>query len=230
MHIIDAIHDTQSPEKNWKQRKISRIKRLIIHCSDTEWTLEDLYQYDVVGYHKDMLWFDGGFNAIDPSGLPGLTYHFVGTRDGTIYQCNGLNDVTSHAAGSNTKSLSYCLMYRATDNPTGPATEPSLPQLSSLINWAGTTCTQLGLNPYKAVRGHRELKGTGWFLDKNGHKRLRKVCPGMQVDLTKLRQSIAMSAQIKLKQSFYYGGDIDGIWGPKTKAASRHYWKENGLG
>ncbi len=60
----------------------------------------------------------------------------------------------------------------------------------------GDLCLKYGLTPDK-VKGHRELKGTGWEMIR-GRKRLLKTCPGMSVDLHKLRTNIAKYMQIKL--------------------------------
>jgi hypothetical protein len=70
--------------------------------------------------------------------------------------------------------------------------------------------------------GHRELKGTGWTMFK-GSKRLRKTCPGIKVDLDKVRRSVARFMQIVLGADGFYTGKVDGLFGPRSKKAFESY-------
>ncbi len=229
---IDITEDPKFPrrvDKPWKTR--SHIKKIILHCTDRDWTIEELYKYDVIGE------VNGEINRIDPAGLPGITYTEVFMKNSTHYHCNNWGDWTWHAAGHNKYTLSAALMYKATPaHYSLPDREPPAPAVDAFISWAARSCLYLGLNPYKAVQGHRELKGTGWFFDKKGHKRLRKRCPGMRIDLDNIRLRVAIYAQkfLYLKANSYNGpidlktkmNDFaDGKWGPKTKKLAGALYK-----
>ena len=51
--------------------------------------------------------------------------------------------------------------------------------IAKLVTLLHLLCIEECVPPTK-IFGHRELKGTGWTLQK-GSKRLRKTCPGMSV-------------------------------------------------
>ena len=87
----------------------------------------------------------------------------------------------------------------------------------------GKLCLELCLLPSN-IRGHRELKMTGWIPGPKGSRRLRKTCPGMLIDLDKFRRSVSTYMQIVLKDAGVYNGSIDGIFGLKTIDGLRHYW------
>jgi len=206
--------------KQWRRRGLHSIKYIILHCSDIDWTIEDLWQYDVKGFHPDAItlgWSQDGRNLIDPLGLPGISYHEVFMKDGERIHCNAWEDLVWHAGGHNANSLGACLMYRPTQPSPAFDRAPTDAQLSNFIIWAAATCLYLGLNPYEAVLGHRELKGTGWFLDKKGHKRLRKTCPGRAVEMNIVRRRVAEQAQKILKRVIDVQLEVDGIWGRRTK-------------
>jgi hypothetical protein len=116
-------------------------------------------------------------------------------------------------------------MYVVTDPVTKKDTYgPSAKALSSLSAHCGKLCLLFGLTPDR-VFGHRELKGTGWFLNSQGSKRLRKTCPGLQIDLDLLRHNVAEYMQILLKIKGYYKGEVDGDFGTNSKKALALYCK-----
>lgn len=218
---IDTLHFPRF--KQWKRRSLDKITSIVLHCSDMNWTIDDLYQYDVMGYHKDMQWINKGKNLIDSSGLPFVSYHEVFMPDGLRYHCNDAEDLVWHAQGHNTYSLGTCLMYRPTNGLPGgkilgPDLAPTQAQVTAFVTWAAAVVICLDIDPTRKILGHRELEGTGWFWEK-GHKRLRKRCPGMAIDLPALRERIARQAQRNLAAHNLYAGKIDGIWGPETQFA-----------
>ena len=72
------------------------------------------------------------------------------------------------------------------------------------------------------IKGHRELPGTGYRIV-NGVKKLRKTCPGMLVNLDKVRYIVSMAVQRVLKTQGLYQDKIDGIFGPISEKALKNY-------
>ena len=234
--VIDITRSPTLPrrvDKHWKTR--SNINKIILHCTDRDWTIDELYEYDVLGE------VNGEINRIDSNGLPGITYVEVFMKDGLQYHCNDWKDWIWHAAGHNQHTLGAAIMYKATaDHYSLPNREPPDAAVDAFISWAARSCLYLGLDPYKAVQGHRELKGTGWFFDKKGHKQLRKVCPGLRIDMNNIRLRVAIYAQkfLYLKAKNYNGlldlrqtitEFADGIWGPKTRTLAKALYKRREL-
>ena len=80
----------------------------------------------------------------------------------------------------------------------------------------------------KKIIGHRELKNTGWFLDKNGNKEYRKECPGRNLNLDILRQDCAFQMQLLLN-NFGYQLKIDGLFGKKSINTLKSFYMERML-
>jgi len=169
-------------------------------------------------------------NSISTHNCPTLTYHYLINQSGECFKCVDHTVVTWHAGNHNSKSLAVSLNYKAdskwekavqlgvgTDLPKSSDNVPSKKAIEKLGNLLRSLCLQECVPPTK-IFGHRELKGTGWTLQK-GSKRLRKTCPGMSLDLDLLRQEVAAKLQITMQTSGIYGGEIDGLWGPKSQKA-----------
>lgn len=203
--------------KAYQTRDLSKVNKIVVHCTDRNWTLVKLAMYDITPYFV----VDGKkiYNHIDKTGLPAITYHDIVMNNGKLYHTLGYEEISMHAGGYNTGSIAVALMYIVTDPATGKDTfAPSELAIKTLQRHLGKLCLQLGLTPDR-IFGHRELMGTGWFLSASGSKRLRKTCPGMQVDLDLLRTRAAKYMQLVLLVHGYYKGRIDGDFGPKSRAA-----------
>lgn len=196
-----------------KHRDPSSIKLIVVHTTDADWTIEELNQYDINPNH------------ISSKGAPGAsTYHEVLTKDNILNILVSPDVVTWHAGGYNRKSYAIALMYVATI-PGKPNENYPLPEgmLTNLERALLRLCLRWKLDPADAVRGHRELHGTGFIFVK-GHKRLRKTCPGLQLDLDQLRANVIRRMQVIFAAKNLYPSDlIDGISGPKFRRALRLY-------
>lgn len=217
--------------KKYPKRSLGKIKRVVIHCSDRDWSIDQLVEYDVKGKLTYTRKVDGeeitDVNHISSSGLPGITYHDMIMPDGFIYHTLPYNEASYHAAGYNRTSVALGLMIRVTNPATGrDEFGPTDYMLRSTWCRAGDLCLKFGLPPQE-IYGHRELEGTGFKLVR-GKKRLQKTCPGLKVDLDLVRRNAAKYMQIKLLCAGHYQGDIDGLFGPKSKKALS-MWKDDGL-
>lgn len=208
------------PTKAYSKRSSFSIKRIVVHTTNWDTTVHKLAKYDVTPYF--VLGGKKIYNHISKTGCPAITYHEVIMNDGVVYKTLDQTEIAWHVGIWNSGSLGIALMYIATNPLTGKDEYAPLDkQLRSLQTRCGDLCLQLGITPQNVV-GHRELKGTGWFFSK-GSKMFRKTCPGMLLDLDVLRKNVALYMQILLKCRGLYEGEIDGDFGPKSKAALK-YW------
>lgn len=210
---IDLTNElARHPTKMYKLRSNpSKIKRIVIHTTDRDWSIDKLVSYDIEPNH------------ISSTGCPAITYHDVIMKDGSLYHTLPYKEISWHAGGYNSSSIAIALMYQCTDPITNKDTyAPNDNMIRTLQCHCGDLCLKLGLNP-DVVVGHRELKGTGWFLNSSGSKRLRKFCPGMAVNLPLLRSNVAKYMQVRMALKSLYIGKIDGIWGEYSREALRRY-------
>jgi len=190
------------PTKRYKTRPISKIKRIVVHTTDWATTPEKIAEYDI------------GPNHISDSGCPAITYHEMIGTTGELYSTLPYEEVSWHVGMWNPGSLAIALSYRCSNKKGDDVYAPKRVLLRALEMRCGEICLNLGLTPDRVV-GHRELKGTGWTMFK-GSKRLRKTCPGIRVDLDKVRRNVARYMQIVLGADGFYTGGIDGLFGPKS--------------
>jgi N-acetylmuramoyl-L-alanine amidase len=104
------------------------------------------------------------------NGWPGISYHYVIGQDGAIFKCQPATSITWHAKGANGHGLGICLVGNFDTQ------KPTEKQLAALV-WLCRTCLQA----YPTIRhilGHREVPGT------------KKSCPGKNVDMDALRETI----------------------------------------
>lgn len=189
------------PTKKWKTRK--NIDTIVVHCSDGS-------SQDPVSYARFHI-TPSPDNHLSTSGAPGLAYHDLITKDGTVYHCNLYSDSTWHAKFYNDRSVGVCMAFRPeTENPSGD-------QIMALFEHVAQLCLWLKVSPNR-VFGHRELP---WMFKifHDGSKGYLKTCPGMQVNLDSMRSEIAKFVQINLQRKGLYDGMVDGKFGPKSEAA-----------
>jgi len=221
--ILDAedvtdLSDTLPVHPTKKPTKQTKINKLVVHMTDGVVTARGLAKYDI------------GPNHISKTGCPTITYHYLIHQSGDVDKCVNHSIVTWHAGNHNRKSLALALNYKGdnkwekarsqgvgTDLPPNSANRPTSTAIERLLDLLHKLCLAELVSPVQ-IFGHRELKGTGWTLQK-GSKRLRKTCPGMAVDLDYIRDSVTKRVQQTLKSEGLYGGRIDGYWGKKSKKA-----------
>jgi len=150
-HKIVDITSQLPKNGSYGKRTLSQIVRFVIHHSAT--TTGDPWQY--AKYH------------IENHGWPGIGYHFVIQKDGTIYQTNTLDTISYHVGGSNTGSVGICLTGNY-DVETPPSA-----QINSLVWLLKKLSAELGQKP---IEGHREFSTTH--------------CPGSQIDTAKIFQIV----------------------------------------
>jgi len=210
------VHPTKKPTV----RNLSTLNIIVVHTTDWDTNVVTLTKYDI------------GPNHISSTGCPGCTYHDVIMKDGTRQHCVPYKHTTWHAGKWNKKSIAVALMYRCSQ-PGKPDLPPTNDQIESLKQLLVSQCLVMKIFPLN-IKGHRELEFTGfiWKYTKDGKatKSLIKTCPGMSVDMDKLRKDVIVRIQTKMKLDGYYlNGKIDGLWGSRSEAAMMD-WKPKDVG
>jgi hypothetical protein len=214
--INTSILETMPTKGKWSKR--TTINRLVVHCNDNG----DWGPVDTANYH------------ISPDchikNMKGIAYHvFIDTK-GDVWKTSEYDNKTWHVGFWNSGSLAVCLQYRGTHN----LNPPNSSQLASLHTTLAGLCLGLGIEPTKAnIVGHRELQYTGWINNKDN---LLKTCPGMGVDLDKVRKNTVMYIQKVLRDVslvpgslwIAYQGKIDGDYGPKTRESFLSFGRVRG--
>ncbi|MED1918781.1 N-acetylmuramoyl-L-alanine amidase [Bacillus thuringiensis] len=120
------------------RRKSSDIRSAAMHHSATKSGSPEAF----AGYH------------VVTNGWPGIAYHFVIQKDGTIYWCNDPETISYHVGNSNRHALGICLVgdFR-TQKPTGAQIDAA----NRLIEYL-----QGQIPSMKQVLGHQEYPGYSW--------------------------------------------------------------------
>jgi len=170
-------------------------------------------------------------------GWSGIGYHYVIRRNGTLEKGRDLDQIGAHVSGYNSTSIGVCLEGGLDDN--GKPSDTRTPeQVSTLWNLLESLTSEY---PGSVICGHRDLSpdrdGDGII---EAHEHL-KACPcfdvipeakarglptlAIQGDWDFGPDSEALDSQILLKEAGYEFGPLDGIVGPKTRAAIKRFQK-----
>jgi|TARA_R110000824_G_C15231140_1_gene678593 N-acetylmuramoyl-L-alanine amidase len=91
-NIVDDLE--KHPTKVYSKRNLNQIDKMILHHFASNGT-----PYAVAKYHI----------RPDKNNWPGIGYHYVISKDGTIYQTNFLDTISYHVSGQNTSSIGIAL-------------------------------------------------------------------------------------------------------------------------
>ena len=143
--------------KSYSTRNLSKINRVVIHHSDTTSGTPQSYAL----YH------------INKNKWPGIGYHFVIQKDGTIYQTQHLSTVSYHTSGENTRSIGICLTG---DYDTQTPPEVQIAACVKLIRWLENKELKRSLH----ISGHNEYS--------------TKSCPGSNLNINEIAARVKMIA------------------------------------
>jgi LysM repeat protein len=147
---LKDVRDTlkKHPDKTYMQRPLSSITHLAIHHSLTKTGSAEAF----ARYH------------VSHSNWPGIGYHFVVEKDGTIKWCNNLQAKSYHVGNSNRKAVGICL--------TGDfrLEHPTTKQYNSALKLVKSLMLDLDIQ-IDNVNGHSEFPDYGW-----------KECPVIDMD------------------------------------------------
>ncbi|HHN48737.1 MAG TPA: N-acetylmuramoyl-L-alanine amidase [Bacteroidales bacterium] len=151
---------TRHPSKLFPTRVLSAITNIAVHHSATKTGSAEIY----ARFHvNDLNW-------------PGIGYHFVIEKDGTIKWTNNLQTVSYHVGNSNRTAVGICLTGDFREQ------EPTGEQWSSLFGLLKTLMVELNLS-HDSVWGHSQFPGYE-----------SKACPC--IDMTWVRQQLVKPAAI----------------------------------
>jgi hypothetical protein len=193
-----------------REANANNIKRVVMHCTDApSWSPQKLSEF-----------------FVNERQFPICAYHYYIMAD-KIYQMVGENIITYHAAPYNTESVSFSIDFFASNYESRSIAV--LPEVyENALKVATYLCLKFKVQPKNLV-GHRELLGTGFFM--NGDKKvLRKICPGLTIDLDVFRYKVARMIQEALNftitdnvyatafglSDFNQQLSVDGVFGAKT--------------
>jgi len=179
------------PTRRWQTR--STADKIIVHTSASD----NQDPNKTARYHIT----PGPQNHISTKGAPGLCYADFITKEGVIYHCNSYQDITWHAGSYNTRSIGVVLAYKGQDK-----IPPVEAQYTALLEHLVILCLYLNISPENVI-GHREVPGMFTILG-NGSKKYKKVCPGMGLNLDKMRQELTARIQRRLSCENLYTGII----------------------
>lgn len=135
LSINDIIQDLPiHPSKSYNQRSLNNISKVIIHHSATSSGSPYVYAQ----------------HHIEENDWPGIGYHFVIQKDGTIFQTNELTTLSYHATNCNSQGIGICLTGNF--NVEHPNSE-QINQLVSLIKYLNLTLSiTLDIDPHHACK------------------------------------------------------------------------------
>ena len=90
-NVVDQLE--KSATKSYGKRSISSINKIVLHHSATTSGSAESY----ARYH------------VETRGWPGIGYHYVIEKDGTIKQTNNIDTLSYHTKGQNTSGIGICL-------------------------------------------------------------------------------------------------------------------------
>lgn len=135
----------------WGKRDLGKVTDITVHHSASP---SSQTAYDFARYH------------VNSKGWPGIGYHFVIERDGTIHQTNELDSLSYHNGYNNSKAIGVCMSGNFENTP------PDQRQIESLI-WLVKYLKKKVPSVFRLV-GHKEYAGA-------------TACPGRYVNMNTLR-------------------------------------------
>lgn len=186
------------PTRKWKER--TSVDKIVLHCTASS-------QQDPTRVAKNHI-RPGLQNHLSKRGAPGLAYHDFIDAVGRVYHCNHYYHSTWHARTWNKSSVGVVMAYEGGSEP------PPEAQILATAKHLVRLCLFLKIRPER-VYGHREAPWMSTVVGR-GSVRYKKACPGMQVDMAKMRDMVTRGLQKRLKDEGLYHGAIDGIFGAKS--------------
>ena len=216
----------QHETKRFTRRSISSIVGGVVHH-----TAGRDNPFNTAAYHV-------GPNHVSESGCPGLLYTFYISLDGVIHWCNDLEDITWSQGGhgspvpntnANTNFIAIVCGGDFSDS------EPTFGQMLSLLTlWGHLTGRRPSSNIPIELSAALKCSVNALY----GHHNFGKpACPGKTLqtitDAVRYHHELKqLSTDSEWQQALCDAGyviDIDGIWGPLSKAALVEFQRDHNL-
>jgi hypothetical protein len=202
--LVDFTAETfHYAEAKFNFRSTQDLIRVVMHCTDAKgWSPDRLAKF-----------------FVEERNFPICGYSYYVCKD-HIYHMVGDSIITYHAKGYNTNSIGFAI-----------DSEPDMDIPLHIPLDLGIYWNAVGLSAYLMLRyqiiklvGHRELWGTGWFLDGHKSRELVKTCPGMNIDLDQFRKDVTVEIQKTINTVLGKGTLLeDGILGPITQSTIQSF-------
>ncbi|MGO4887962.1 peptidoglycan-binding protein [Anaerobacillus sp. MEB173] len=167
MNIIDKRGQlTKHRNNSYRRRSKSAIKNIAIHHSATTSGSAEAF----ANYHVNQL------------GWPGIGYHYVVDKDGTISWCHDIEIISYHVGNSNSRAVGICMVGDFRTQTLSTQQKEATLQLTMML------LDQLGLR-VEDVWGHIEFPGYSW-----------KPCPS--IDMASFRRDLATKIGVNPGQSY----------------------------
>lgn len=160
MNIVDLVRKLPvHPTKRYLSRPLSAIRRIVLHhtAAPASQTPEEIARYHVQN-----------------RGYPGIGYHYLVSRGGTIYKCWTATTITACVKQGNSSSLCVCLIGNFTFQP------PPSVQWEAALNLVRKLMIA-HLIPIEQVYGHRETPTK---------PPQQTECPGAKFDMDQFRREL----------------------------------------
>jgi N-acetyl-anhydromuramyl-L-alanine amidase AmpD len=153
--------------KTYRTRALSDIRHLVIHHSAAP---PSVGPRRIASYH------------VKTKDWPGIGYHFLIGKDGTIFQGNTLETISNHAVQANSRGVGICFLGNFTKVVPSPA---QLRAGAHLVAWL---MQELNIS-LGSVKGHREFMETAcpgdqWLKGKQWKQMLRQEIAQVQQEAT----------------------------------------------
>lgn len=201
------IYDSVSafPSK-WDKRHTNVIDTLVVGSIDSpSWSSQKLYAFDTS--------IDN--NVIYGKPLPGISYHLFINSSGMVEKIASYNDIVYHTKGINARSIGIGLQHLVTGN----SAPPNSKILTALIRTLTILCLEFKLNPYKAIKGQREVHRT-WWPGAKGHTTIQDMSPSLLISMDEIRRNVAVKMKYKLTYSGLYPNVVHPTFDNKMKHAT----------
>ncbi|OLO40716.1 hypothetical protein BTR23_04375 [Alkalihalophilus pseudofirmus] len=230
MNIIDKRNSlARHGSRTYRRRSRGSIRNIAIHHSATTSGSAEAF----ARYHVNSL------------GWPGIGYHYVVDRDGSISWCHDLEIVSYHVGNSNGMSVGICMVgdFR-TQTPTSQQREAALDLTQYLMSELNISVDN--------VWGHIEFPGYSWkpcpsismsqfrsqLADRTGQTNRSAIPSPTYVAGARQRTYLSRgdqgddvrALQERLNELNFKPGPIDGIFGPQTYDAVVRFQRAAGIG
>lgn len=93
MEVIDLEYSLPHGKTSYNKRQLNQVKQIVIHHTTNDGSIQAQAKYHV-----------------NVKGWPGIGYHFMIDKAGTIFKCNSIDVVCYNVENQNTKTIGICLI------------------------------------------------------------------------------------------------------------------------
>jgi N-acetylmuramoyl-L-alanine amidase len=162
MKIINLVQSLPRGEGQYKRRQLGTIRKIAVHHSATKTGSAEAF----ARFHTEH------------NGWPGIGYHYVVEKDGTVKKTNNLSTVSYHVGQSNRIAVGVCFTgHYDIDTPPDVQLEAGAQLIAELMRGLPWLTTD-------DIWGHTHFPGYA-----------KKSCPGTRFPLARLKQIVQQTRE-----------------------------------